>query len=143
MAGNPGNTSEILENDDFFNWHQAASTKVVRELAGHDLSDKLLIFMTGNSSAFRAHLAINATAFIETATSPYSSRVSADGSVSFWGIKKRLALNGIVHVPTAIMKMGWMETTDGDFYSYRQGMSLGVCSVIEALDKQMLAVAAV
>ncbi|KAM3546940.1 hypothetical protein ARSEF1564_000253 [Beauveria bassiana] len=207
MAGRTGNTSKIFGNDGYLiatgmlNGRVSVKVghglsqltesilliaipstgidQVVCELAGHDLSDKLLIFITGNSAAVKAHMATNAKAVMETATSPYSSRVSADGSVSFRGIKKRLALgvlpagfqqedrdkvaaifpmpiewcsniletffsalNGIVHVPTALMNMGWMETTNGDFYFYRQGMSPGVCSVIEALDKERLAVAA-
>ncbi|KAJ6780637.1 hypothetical protein PWT90_01733 [Aphanocladium album] len=207
MAGHPGNTPKILDNNGFLNATgqfqgsvpvrvaQGASNltesivliaipstgidQVLDELAAHDLSNKILIFITGNSAAIKAHMATNAKAIMETATSPYSSRVSADGSISVRGIKKRLALsvlaheardedkaqvaalfrmpvewcsnvlqtflsgvNGVVHVPTALMNLGWMETTNGDFYFYRQGMSPGVCSVIEALDKERLAVAA-
>ncbi|RCI17318.1 hypothetical protein L249_3113 [Ophiocordyceps polyrhachis-furcata BCC 54312] len=51
------------------------------------------------------------------------------------------AVNGVVHVPTALLNLGWIETTDGDFYFYRQGMSNGVCSIIEAADRERLAVA--
>ncbi|PFH60758.1 hypothetical protein XA68_10372 [Ophiocordyceps unilateralis] len=52
------------------------------------------------------------------------------------------AINGVVHVPTALLNLGWIETTNGDFYFYRQGMSSGVCSIIEAADRERLAVAA-
>ncbi|KAJ3499692.1 hypothetical protein NLG97_g157 [Lecanicillium saksenae] len=153
--------------------------QVLDELAGHDLSSVILIFVSGNSAAMKAPMATNAKVIMETGTSPYSSRVSADGSVSVRGIKKRIILsvlaselnekykepvaalfrmpvewcpsvlgtflsscNGVVHVPTALMNLGWMETTNGDFYFYRQGMSPGVCSVIDALDKERIAVAA-
>lgn len=51
------------------------------------------------------------------------------------------ALNGVVHVPTALLNLGWIETTNGDFYFYRQGMSAGVCSIIEAADRERVAVA--
>lgn len=207
MAGHPGNTTKILDNNGFLEAtgqfkgrvpvtvaHGFANLTesviliavpstgidlVLDELAKHDLRDKMLIFITGNSAAIKAHMATNAKAILETATSPYSSRVSADGSVSVRGIKHRITLsiltqgmeesgmaqvaalfrmpvewcpsvletflsgvNGVVHVPTALMNLGWMETTNGDFYFYRQGMSPGVCSVINALDEERLAVAA-
>ncbi|OAR05925.1 hypothetical protein LLEC1_05393 [Akanthomyces lecanii] len=153
--------------------------QVLEELAGHDLSSKILIFIAGNSGAIKAHMATNARGIMETGTAPYSSRVSADGSVSVRGVKKRFkmsvlapnmgeddmsqvaalfpmpidwcpsvletflsAVNGVVHVPTTLMNLGWTETTNGDFYFYRQGMSPGVCSVIEALDQERMAVAA-
>ncbi|OAA42860.1 6-phosphogluconate dehydrogenase [Beauveria brongniartii RCEF 3172] len=199
MAGHPGNASKILENDGYLIANGLLNGRVtvkvghglsqltesilliaipstvidlvVRELAGHDLSDKLPMFITGNSAACRAHMVTNAKAVME--------RALPRTVLAFRGIKKRLALgvlatefeqedrekvaaifpipvewcpniletffsalNGIVHVPTAVMNMSWMETTDGDFYFYRQGMSPGVCSVIEALDKERLAVAA-
>ncbi|KAH8720568.1 D-nopaline dehydrogenase [Beauveria bassiana] len=177
MAGHPGNTSKILGNDGYLIatglLNGRVSVKVghglsqltesilliaipstgidhvVCELAGHDLSDKLLIFITGNSAAIKAHVATNAKAVMETATSPYSSRLLRfsqcllNGARISWILETFFsALNGIVHMPTALMNMGWMETTNGDFYFYRQGMSPGVCSIIEALDKERLAVAA-
>ncbi|ATY61894.1 6-phosphogluconate dehydrogenase [Cordyceps militaris] len=153
--------------------------EVLGELAGYDLRKTILIFITGHAASIKAHMRTNAKAVLETATSPYSSRISADGSISVRAIKKRLTLsvlganisqddatkvdvlfrmqvewcpsvlqtflsgvNGVVHVPTVLMNLGWMETTNGNFYFYRQGMSPGVCSVIEALDKERLAVAA-
>lgn len=45
-------------------------------------------------------------------------------------------------MPTALLNLGWIENTNGDFYFYRQGMSSGVCSIIEAADNERLAVAA-
>ncbi|KAK2594343.1 hypothetical protein QQS21_007944 [Conoideocrella luteorostrata] len=207
MAGHPGNTPKLMNNNGyldatgtftgrvpvrighgFSNFTESVilvaipSTgidQLLDELAQHDLSNTVLIFIAGNSAAIKAHMATNAKSIMETATSPYSSRINADGSVSVRGIKKRLKLsvlrpgiggqdmkevealfpmpvewcssvletflsgvNGVVHVPTALMNLGWMETTNGDFYFYRQGMSSGVCSVIEALDRERLAVAA-
>lgn len=207
MDGHPGNTPKIIDDGGYLDargiFNGRVSLRIGRgladltesillvalpshaidgfleELSMYNLSNTVLIFIAGNSSAVKANMTINAKAILESATAPYSSRVSPDGSVSFRGIKSRLklsvlnpgitekdmervstlfpmpvdwcysvletfltGLNGVVHVPTALMNMGWMETTNGDFYFYRQGMSSGVCTVIDALDKERLAVAA-
>ncbi|KAG6108835.1 hypothetical protein E4U14_003461 [Claviceps sp. LM454 group G7] len=166
---------------------------IIRELRQHDLSNKIIIFIAGNAVTFTARAALQgeAKAVLATATSPFSSRISGDGSVSVRGIKKRLqicvlsteglaspqesdgvdqdvsaqlgidhvfpmpllwsasaldifltSVNGVMHVPTALMNLGWIETTNGDFLFYRHGMSQGVCRIMEALDQERLAVAA-
>lgn len=152
---------------------------VLNELARHDLKNTIAIFITGNAVAVKAYRLLNAKMILDTTTSPYSSRVTAEGGVSVRGVKKRLqigsvpaitseyqrgqianlfcmplewstslleiffsSLNGVVHVPTALLNLGWIETTNGDFYFYRQGMSSGVCRIIEAADKERLAVGA-
>ncbi|TQV95590.1 NAD/NADP octopine/nopaline dehydrogenase [Cordyceps javanica] len=171
--------SQLTESIIFVAIPSTGVHEVLDELAGHELSNKMLIFITGNSAAIKAHMATNAKVILETATSPFSSRVTADGHVNFRGVKKFLklsilaskmgqedlaqvaslfpmpvewcpsvletflsGLSGVVHVPTTLMNLGWMETTNGDFYFYRQGMSPSVCNIIEALDKERLAVAA-
>ncbi|KAG6021784.1 hypothetical protein E4U41_002398, partial [Claviceps citrina] len=48
-------------------------------------------------------------------------------------------INGVLHVPTAVMNLGWTESTGGDFFFYRQGMSRGVCRTMEAMDRERLA----
>lgn len=155
--------------------HEAIFT----ELSQRDLSKSVIVFITGNAAGVKARQQLNAKAVLDTATSPYSSRVSSDGVVTIRGIKKRLQIgplvpalsdedrneigelfhmpldwspttleiflsgvNGVVHVPTALLNLGWIETTNGDFYFYRQGMSSGVCSIIQAADRERLAVAA-
>ncbi|KAK4071343.1 hypothetical protein Purlil1_13431 [Purpureocillium lilacinum] len=50
-------------------------------------------------------------------------------------------VNGVVHVPAALLNLGWIESTGGDFFFYRQGMSSSVCRIIEAADRERLAVA--
>lgn len=207
MLGHPGNTPKILANDGYlvatglFKGRVSVEVghglsqltesiilvaipstgidQALDELAGHDLSNKMLIFIAGNSGAIKAHMTTNARGIMETATAPHSSRVSADGSISVRGIKKRFkmsviapdmveddmaqiarlfpmpiewcpsvletflsAINGVFHVLTTLMNLGWTETTNGDIYFYRQGMSPGVCTVIEALDQERMAVAA-
>lgn len=146
-------------------------------LARYDLSKSTLVFFAGNGVAVKASAQLNAQIICDAPTSPYSSRVTAEGAVSIRGSKKRLqigslpadisdqsraeigryfvmplqwsanvlemffaGLNGVVHVPTALMNMGWIESTGGDFYFYRQGMSQGVCNVIAAADAERLAV---
>ena len=156
-----------------------AHDDILAALAFHDLRSRVVIFITGNAVSVRAHQMLNARAVLDTATSPYSSRVDAQGIVNIRGMKKRLqvgslpsdigekdrnavsclfsmplewscsvlevflsGVNGVVHVPTALLNLGWIETTNGDFYFYRQGMSPGVCSIIEAADRERLEVAA-
>ncbi|KAG5954386.1 hypothetical protein E4U58_007650 [Claviceps cyperi] len=53
-----------------------------------------------------------------------------------------MSVNGVMHVLTALMNLGWIETTNGDFLFYRHSMSQGVCRIMEALDQERLAVAA-
>ena len=152
---------------------------VLATLALHDLSKQMIIFITGNAAAVQAYQVLNARVLLDTATSPYSSRVNAEGTVTIRGMKKRVQIgclpsnigaedrnavgnlfvmplewgsslleiflsgvNGVVHVATALLNLGWIEATNGDFYFYRQGMSSGVCSIIEAADRERLAVAA-
>ncbi|KAG5925128.1 hypothetical protein E4U42_004467, partial [Claviceps africana] len=138
---------------------------VLRELRQHDLGRKTIILVAGNAVTLQAQTILGgaAGAVLATATSPFSSRVSSDGSVSVRGIKKHLdicalgraatrpdvddvfpvplvwcasaldmflrGVNAVLHVPTALMNVGWAETTGGDFFFYRQGMSPGVCRV--------------
>ncbi|KAG5951299.1 hypothetical protein E4U53_003395 [Claviceps sorghi] len=157
--------------------------QLLEELGQHDLGSQTVILISGNAVALKAQTVLGdaAKAVLATATSPFSSRVSSDGSVGIRGIKKRLqicALRGagededkarlginkvfavplvwsasaldmfltgisaVLHVPTALMNVGWTETTGGDFFFYRQGMSPGVCRVMQAVDEERLAVAA-
>ncbi|KAG5981694.1 hypothetical protein E4U55_002675 [Claviceps digitariae] len=178
--------------------------QLLRELRQHDLSTRTIIFIAGNAVTFKAQAVLGgvAKAVLATATSPFSSRISSDGSISVRGIKKCLqicvlsgdgpappqtsgeqqqqqqqqenhdkhtdktlldinhifptpllwsasaldifltGINGVLHVPTALMNLGWTETTNGDFLFYRQGMSRGVCRIMHALDQERLAVAA-
>ncbi|RDA86160.1 hypothetical protein CP532_3033 [Ophiocordyceps camponoti-leonardi (nom. inval.)] len=149
---------------------------VLQALSGRRrLGDCKFIFISGNGVTVLARRLLGAKTVLETSSSPFSSRVDAEGVVTIRGIKKRLlmgpagtgeedeeisrlfglpiewsasaldiflsAVNGVVHVPTALLNLGWIETTNGDFYFYRQGMSKGVCSIIEAADRERLAVA--
>ena len=169
----------IMETVIFITVPSHGHDDILTELALHNLENRIVIFITGNAVAVRANRLLNASAILDTATSPYSSRINADGSVSIRGMKTRLQIaslpanlskenrdvvsglfpmplewsvslleiflsgvNGVVHVPTALLNLGWIESTNGDFYFYRQGMSSGVCSIIEAADKERLAVAA-
>jgi len=50
--------------------------------------------------------------------------------------------NGVIHPPATLLNTGWIETTHGDFYFYRDGMSPSVSNIIEMLDKERLMIAA-
>ncbi|KAJ5343456.1 uncharacterized protein N7506_003280 [Penicillium brevicompactum] len=50
-------------------------------------------------------------------------------------------INPVVHCAAAIMNVGWIEATKGDFYFYAQGMSPSVSRVTEKVDEERLAIA--
>lgn len=51
-------------------------------------------------------------------------------------------VNLVLHTPGAILGAAWVEATGGDFRFYVDAMTPGVVRVIEALDRERLAVAA-
>lgn len=53
-----------------------------------------------------------------------------------------LCINSVEHPPQAICNAGWLEFTQGDYYFYREGTTPSVGRVIDALDRERLAVAA-
>lgn len=65
---------------------------ILAELMLHDLGGRMVIFITGNAVAVQARRVLNAKAILDTATSPYSSRITAEGTVSIRGMKTRLQI---------------------------------------------------
>lgn len=52
------------------------------------------------------------------------------------------ALNPIVHPPGVLLNAGRVERSRGEFYFYEEGVTPGVVAVIEALDRERLALGA-
>lgn len=50
-------------------------------------------------------------------------------------------LNAVEHPPQALLNVGWLEQTQGDYYFYYEGTSPGVGRVIDAVDAERRAVA--
>lgn len=50
-------------------------------------------------------------------------------------------VNLVLHPPGAILGASWVEATSGDFTFYVEGMTAGVCRIMQALDDERLAVA--
>ena len=50
-------------------------------------------------------------------------------------------VNMVLHTPGALLGAAWVEATRGDFAFYVQGMTPGVARVMDALDRERLAVA--
>lgn len=48
--------------------------------------------------------------------------------------------NGIVHPALTILNCGYIESTHGEFYFYKDGMTPAVCKIINALDKERQAI---
>jgi opine dehydrogenase len=49
-------------------------------------------------------------------------------------------MNAMLHVPTMLMNAGWIESTNGEFEFYRDGVSPAVARVMEDLDRERMAV---
>lgn len=150
---------------------------IIDELARHDLSEHIIICITGNFFSLVARRQLNAKALVETSTSPYASRFEG-GAVRITGIKKTLPIaslpvnlepqvrsviesifpmpldwrknvleiglscvTGVIHPVPALMNAGWIETSSGNFYFYREGISASVGKVAEQLDQERRATA--
>lgn len=50
-------------------------------------------------------------------------------------------LNAVEHPPQALCNVGWLESTKGDYYFYSEGTTPGVARVIEAVDRERMALA--
>lgn len=48
--------------------------------------------------------------------------------------------NGVVHPGTAVLNIGRIEGTNGDFYFYKEGMTESVCKILEKIDQDRLAI---
>jgi opine dehydrogenase len=77
---------------------------ILKELGRFDLSQHLVISITGNFFALAARKLLNAQAILETSTSPYASRMH-DTKVLVMGIKKVLP---IASLPTNL-SLDWRE----------------------------------
>lgn len=73
------------------------------------------------------------------ALQPLFPGASAYGSVLAAGLS---ALNPIVHPPGVLLNAGRVERSRGEFYFYEEGVTPGVVRVIEALDRERLALGA-
>ncbi|MEE2685417.1 MAG: NAD/NADP octopine/nopaline dehydrogenase family protein [Planctomycetota bacterium] len=52
------------------------------------------------------------------------------------------AMNPVVHPAGVLLNAGRIEYSEGDFYFYKEGITPGVCQLIEEVDAERLAVAA-
>jgi opine dehydrogenase len=50
-------------------------------------------------------------------------------------------INAVIHPPGMLMNAGWIEFTDGKFLFYKEALTPSVARVIEAVDRERLAVA--
>ena len=70
---------------------------------------------------------------------PLFPGASAYGDVLTAGLA---ALNPVVHPPGVLLNAGRVERSRGEFYFYEEGVTPGVGRVIEALDRERLALGA-
>jgi opine dehydrogenase len=150
---------------------------LIAELSRFDLSDHVLICITGNFFSLTARQILRAKAFIETSSAPYACRASG-ADVHIMGVKSVMpvamlsdqvgseirvqvqqlfpmplewyenvlelgfsCISGVIHPTPAVMNAGWIESTEGDFHFYKQGMSAAVARVMSRLDQERLHIA--
>jgi opine dehydrogenase len=49
-------------------------------------------------------------------------------------------INAVIHPPGMLMNTGWIEYKNGDFLFYKEGITPAVARVIEAVDRERLAI---
>ncbi|MDP3387338.1 MAG: NAD/NADP octopine/nopaline dehydrogenase family protein [Eubacteriales bacterium] len=49
-------------------------------------------------------------------------------------------MNPVVHTATTLLNAGWIETTEGDFDFYKEGISPSVANYIERIDNERIAI---
>ncbi len=79
-----------------------------------------------------------ATARLHEAVSPLFPEIRPASSVLETGLAN---INAVFHPPGMLLNTGWIESTDGDFLFYREGMTEAVGRVTAAIDAERLAVA--
>ncbi len=50
-------------------------------------------------------------------------------------------ISAIIHPATALLNTGWIETTKGDFYFYKQGVSKSISKLLEKIDNERISIA--
>ena len=80
----------------------------------------------------------NATARLHAAVSPLFPEIRPASSVLETGLAN---INAVFHPPGMLLNAGWIESTDGDFLFYREGVTDAVGRVTAEIDAERLAVA--
>jgi opine dehydrogenase len=92
-----------------------------------------------SSNLLFAALPASATDELYERVSPLFGALTKAGSVLETGLQD---LNAVEHPAQALLNTGWLEHTKGDYYFYFEGTTPSVARVIEAVDRERMALAA-
>lgn len=137
---NPGHTGGALEFETAYRSHTAsvppiAEFATLAYVARKPAPDTVNI--TGRAKALRAAALTGGEAALEAAIALFPGSYDCGDVIA----SDLCNVNMIVHPPGAMLGAAWVEATGGDFTFYVQGLTDGVVRVMEALDRERIAVA--
>lgn len=136
---NPGHTGGALEFETAYRSHSAAVPPIAEfstlaYVARKPASD--IINVTGRAKALRAAALTGGGPALEVALALFPGSYDCGDLI----VADLCNVNMIVHPPGAMLGAAWVEATGGDFTFYVQGLTDGVVRVMEALDRERIAV---
>ena len=138
---NPGHTGgalgvkQVLKDQGLKVKIALVETNTLTYVARKTGNDEVTIFRLGNHLIFSALPACETPAASQKIKELYPGLNSADSV-----LETSLAnFNAVLHPPAMILNAACIERTKGDFYFYSQGTTPAVGAVMEALDKERIA----
>lgn len=137
---NPGHTGGALEFETAYRSHQPLVPPIVEFATLAYVARKPAldaVNITGRAKALRAAALKGGDAALEAALVLFPGSYDC-GDVIASDLSN---VNMVIHPPGAMLGASWVEATGGDFTFYVQGLTAGVVKVMEALDRERMAVA--
>lgn len=136
---NPGHTGGALEFETAYGARQPAIPPIAEfatlaYVARKPAPDTVNI--TGRAKALRAAALKGGEAALEAALALFPGSYDCGDVIA----SDLCNVNMVVHPPGAMLGAAWVEATGGDFTFYVEGMTDGVVKVMEALDRERIAV---
>jgi len=137
---NPGHTGGALEFDTAYRKHSSAIPPVAEFATLAYVARKPspdLVNVTGRAKALRAAALKGGEAALDAALTLFPGSYDCGDVIA----SDLCNVNMVVHPAGAMLGAAWVEATGGDFTFYVQGLTDGVVRVMEALDRERIAVA--
>lgn len=136
---NPGHTGGALEFETAYRSQSAAVPPIAEFATLAYVARKPapdIINITGRAKALRAAALRGGDAALDAALELFPGSYDCGDLI----VADLCNVNMIVHPPGAMLSAAWVEATGGDFTFYVQGLTDGVVKVMEALDRERIAV---
>ncbi|GGA82247.1 opine/octopine dehydrogenase [Nitratireductor aestuarii] len=137
---NPGHTGGALEFDTAYRKHSHAVPPIAEFATLAYVARKPspdVVNITGRAKALRAAALKGGEAALDAALTLFPGSYDCGDVIA----SDLCNVNMIVHPPGAMLGAAWAEATGGDFTFYVEGLTDGVVRVMEALDRERIAVA--